>query len=225
MAYALRSPRRVPAIIGILLTAAIIIPVLPDAFWDRMKTIKPPDPIAAARGTMTGDDESSLGRLHFWNVALRMADDRPLVGVGYNSYNANYDNYDDTKGAFGYSRSVHSAWFGVLAELGYPGLFLFVAQIILAFRACARARKAAKLGSEYADLGKFAFALEASLVAFIVGGTFLPFQHTEMLWHVLGLTIALDILARTALASSTVDVWSRSVAPAYVPVSAAALVS
>jgi probable O-glycosylation ligase (exosortase A-associated) len=218
LAYVLRSTKRVPAIAGIVVAVAIIVPVLPDAFWDRMNTIRSPDEISKQNGgridEMREEDVSSLGRLHYWNVALRMANDRPLLGVGYNAFNVSYDEYDDLHGAMGTQRSAHSAWLGLLAELGYPGLLLFLAQLALAFQACRRARRAAKLGPEHANLRQFAFALESGLIVFAVGGTFLPYQYTEMLWHWFGLTIALDGLARAALASSMVSAQSPSSAVA-----------
>jgi hypothetical protein len=80
-------------------------------------------------------------------------------------------------------------------------VLLFIAQLALAFVACSRARRAARVSPKYEHLAKFAFGIEAAMVVFIVGGTFLPFQYTEMLWHFIGLSIALDMLARTALAS------------------------
>src|SRR5712692_7468430 len=203
LAYILRSTKRVPAIAGIVVAVAIIVPVLPNAFWNRMNTIKPV-------GETSAEDTSSLGRLHFWAVAIKIANDHPILGVGFNSFNENYDKYDDSGGLYGSGRSVHSSWLGVLAELGYPGLFLFLAQILLGFSACRRARRAAKLAAEHANLRQFAFALESGLIVFIVGGTFLPFQYSEMLWHWFGLTIALDGLALAALASS-------AVAPSAVP--------
>jgi O-antigen ligase len=186
-----------------------------------MNTIRTPDEILAeseaTEAPIGADEASSIGRLHFWHVALLMANARPLLGVGLNAFNVAYDQYDDQPGTFGGSRSVHSAWFGVLAELGYPGLLLFVAQIALAFGACRRARRASKLGDQYADLSRFAFALEAALIAFIIGGSFLPFQYTEMLWHFFGLTIALDLIARTALASSVavMEAQPGGLAPAF----------
>jgi len=65
--------------------------------------------------------------------------------------------------------------------------------------ACYRGRQVARLYPDNSELGRFAFAIEASLVAFMVAGTFLPGQYLEMVWHIIGLSIALDIQARTAL--------------------------
>ena len=197
--YAWRSPKRLAATAAIVVATAVIVPVLPQEFWDRMGTIKAPSADALESKEVSGDDVSSLGRLHFWSVATSMANANPVLGVGHNSFNVAYDAYDDLNGAFGRRRSVHSTWFGVLAELGYPGLLLHVSQLLLALIACARARKAARLCEQVAELKKYAFALEASLVVFIVGGTFLPSQYAENLWHIIGLSIALDTMARAAL--------------------------
>ena len=79
----------------------------------------------ACRPSPPSDDErddSQAGRLHFWEVAVTMANDRPLVGVGHRGYERSYNRYDFSKGSYGTDRAVHSSWFGVLAELGYPGL-------------------------------------------------------------------------------------------------------
>ena len=192
--YVFRGQKRLTTAIVMVVFVTVVTPVLPAEFWSRMRTITTPDDVQE-------DDTSALGRLHFWNVAVAMANANPLIGVGHNSFNVIYDSYDDTNGAFGRGRSVHSSWFGILAELGYTGLLLFIAQLALAFHACSRARRAARVSAEHAHLAKFAFGIEAAMVAFVVGGTFLPFHYTEMLWHFIGLSIALDILARTALES------------------------
>jgi probable O-glycosylation ligase (exosortase A-associated) len=191
-AYLFRSQKRVPALIGLVVATLIIVPVLPQAFWDRMNTIRTPDQVSEE------EDRSGAGRLHFWRIGFIMANDRPLTGVGFNAYNRVYDKYDDSHGRFGTARSVHSVWFGLLSELGYPGLVLFLIQLVLAFAACRRARRVGRAQPEYAQLSLFAFGIESGLVAFAIGGTFLPFQYTEILWHFIALSIALDYIARSA---------------------------
>jgi O-antigen ligase len=181
-------------------------------FWERMSTIKTAADVVSGNPDEGDDpnadpeslDGSSAARLHFWSVAIDMARDRPITGVGHNCYNVAYDQYDTAQGHFGHQRSVHSAWFGMLAELGFPGFMLFVALIGVTFMACQRARRAAKAAAEHAHLANFAFAIEAGLIAFMVGGSFVPFQYNEMLWHTFGLGIALNALAVKALADSKV---------------------
>ena len=126
---------------------------------------------------------------------LTMANVNPLLGIGHNAYNVAYDTYDFSMGEYGRGRSVHSSFFGILAEAGYLGFVLFAVILVFAFRSCSRVRKHAAMGRIPGELGHGAIALEASLVVFVVGGMFLPFQYNEMFWHFIGLTIVLRQLA------------------------------
>lgn len=192
-----RSPYKLKTIAAVALAAMLIAPVLPQEFWDRMSTI-------AAPGEER--DDSVEGRLHFWQVAVAMANERPLVGVGHRGYERAYNQYDWTNGQYLTNRAVHSAWFGVLADLGYVGLFLFLAIVLLSLRACRRVRKAARRGEIPGPLGPYAIGLESSLVAFIIGGSFVSFQYSEMLWHYFALTIALERVAVAEAAANRVRV-------------------
>lgn len=209
----LRSPKRFPALVGAAFAATIVFSALPQEYWDRMNTIQ---------GQQSDDgeeyEESAAGRLHFWAVARDMADDR-LLGVGPGAFSDAYPVYDRDR-RFGGRRAVHSSWFGVLAELGYGGLLIFVSIFFLAMRTCARAQSLAKQGRIPKDLGYFGVGLESSLVAFMVGGTFLTFQYIEMLWHFVALAMSLhwnvqDALESAALAErQSVPLFSRQIGPA-----------
>jgi O-antigen ligase len=137
-------------------------------------------------------EESALSRIHFWTVAVDMAMANPTLGIGFNGFNRTYDDYDFSDGKYGRGRSVHSSFFSVLAELGYIGFFLYLAILWGAFGACFQVRKLSCHHHMAAEMVKGAAALEASLVAFVVGGSFVPWQYNEMLWHVIGLSIVLQ---------------------------------
>jgi len=184
--FVLRSRYKVRALVGAIVLAALIAPVLQDEFWDRMKTI------TTSEEEM---DTSSRGRIHFWEVAISMANANPLTGVGHNSYNQFYDQYDFSQGEYGDRRSVHSVWFGMLAELGYPGLVLFILNLGAAFLACRKVRRMAREMPELSGLGQYATAMEVSFSAFAVASSFIIFQYIEMLWHFFGLSSALLAIA------------------------------
>lgn len=189
----LRSHHKFRTFAAIALSAALILPVLPEQFWERMRTITAPS---------EERDASQQSRLHFWQVAIAMANDRPLLGVGHSGYPRAYNQYDWSEGKYLTNRAVHSSWFGVLAELGYPGLVLFVLIIFSSLRACRRVRKMANRGEVPKTMAAYAVALESSLVAFIVGGSFVSFHYCEMLWHFFGLTVALERAAATEAAAA-----------------------
>jgi putative inorganic carbon (hco3(-)) transporter len=185
--YILRSNQKMKAFVGATLIALIVIPSLPPAFWERMGTM--------AVSSEDQLDASSASRLHFWRVAVDMANDYPLLGVGYNSYNNIYDRYDFSVGFYGAGRSVHSMWFGVLAELGYVGLVLFVLMIVLAVTGMNKVARQAKNGELPMDFYHYAVAIQTAFAACVVGGSFLPFQYIEVMWHFIALSMALRALA------------------------------
>ena len=68
--WCLRSGDKLRNIIGAVVIAGIVVPMLPSDFWDRMDTIQTYE----EKG-----ETSALGRLHFWSVAGRMAAENPML--------------------------------------------------------------------------------------------------------------------------------------------------
>jgi len=197
LAFLIRSQHKFRVIVGFLIVLVVVVPALPDSYWDRIETI-----VSHKHKVEEEEDKSITSRFHFWEVAVTMADAHPVFGVGYNGYNAAYGDYDFAKGVYGKNRSVHSMYFGVLAELGYVGLALYLFLLFQAFRACYRVRKLASKHAGCAMMGEYAFALEAGLIAFCVGGAFAPAQYVEMLWHFIGMTIVLEEMAKKKAAEA-----------------------
>jgi putative inorganic carbon (hco3(-)) transporter len=187
--YWLKSRRKIRSLVVLLAMLIIIIPNLPDSFWARMHTI----------GTYEEEqDDSALGRLHFWQVAMIMAQAHPILGVGFNAYNAAYDQYDFSQGRYGRSRSVHSSFFGVLAELGCSGLALFAIILFSALHSCYRVSKIVATHPELSYLKCAATSLTLSLFVFLIGGSFLAFQYQEILSHYIFLSFVLEDIAMRA---------------------------
>ena len=99
---------KLPSLFALVLTAALILPVLADEYWTRMQTIN------SAANDPEETDGSIRGRLHFWEVALLMASDHPLTGIRHNAYSHFFNRYDFSGGESGKDRAVHSSRFGVL---------------------------------------------------------------------------------------------------------------
>jgi O-antigen ligase len=140
-----------------------------------------------------------------------MANDRPFIGVGHNAYNLMYAEYDFLPGAYKGLRSVHSMWFGAVSELGYPGLLLLMALMLVCFHQCRKVRRMARGRPDMLSLATLATALEAGLVAAAVGGAFVIFQYNEMLWHWFALSIATEQIARERAAATRPAVASPPV--------------
>jgi probable O-glycosylation ligase (exosortase A-associated) len=193
--YGLRSRQKLRALFGMAIVVGIVLWALPEQYWGRMGTI-------TLNENEEEQDRSAGGRIHFWKVAVAMGKANPVLGIGHNCYNAAYDTYDFLQGRYGRDRSVHSSFFGVLAEWGYVGAVLYGLVIFSALRSCRRVYKLTAQHPTLLHLSQSAAALETGLVVFIVGGSFLPFQYNEMVWHYIGFTIVLEGLATQYVAAS-----------------------
>jgi probable O-glycosylation ligase (exosortase A-associated) len=219
--YVIRSRRKTVGVLAIAAVSLVIVPVLPTAFWSRMNTIDDAvdsgDPAQAADAPEP--DYSTRGRLHFWKVGLAMAQDRPFLGVGHGAFETAYKDYDTSGGEFGNVRAAHSAWFGVMGDLGFVGFALFVILIINGFRTCIRAQRLAKGDPTLQSLGQMAMGIEGALVVYCIGGSFVSHQYLEMHWHMLALSVATDRLVRervtSRLRTEASDVAVPSGAPAW----------
>jgi probable O-glycosylation ligase (exosortase A-associated) len=193
-----RSQHKFRALVGVLAIVGLVWAVMPQDYWSRMNTINASD---------DQRDESAAGRLHFWKIAVVMAKAKPLTGVGLNGFAASYSKYDPAT-PYGEFRQSHSTWFGVLAELGAPGLGIFVMNLVMAVASCWRVARS-KFDSGNRELVSYANALFTSLFVFMAGGTFLSGQYSEMFWHFVGLSTALSVVA-----FSKVEATSPSMASA-----------
>lgn len=201
--YWLRTPHKARMIFGALVLIALVAPLMPEKFWDRMHTIE----------TYKEDQESSaLSRLHFWAVARSMAASHPFFGVGYMGYTRSYDNYDFLRGLYGKRRAVHSSWFGVLAELGYVGFTLYGAVLFVSLRNCYIVHKLTTQFAHVATFRLYEVALEASLVVWLVGGSFHIYQYNEFAWHYLALTFILKRITEDACYEVTPKPYAPSLA-------------
>ena len=191
LVYILLQRRRVMALTGLAVVgfvAYLVVPV-PEGYFDRLETIQTYEEV---------DDDSALSRLHFWKVAMLMAENRRF-GVGLRNFEAAYNDYDFTYGRFGMNRSVHSSHFQVVAELGYPGAFVWVMLFLFAFLLAFRARRRSKDPDATPEEARFFFtvsnALMVSMVGFIVGGGFVASALNDVTWLTFAMVASLDRLA------------------------------
>jgi hypothetical protein len=83
----------------------------------------------------------------------------------------------------------------VLADLGYPGLILFLINLGVALLSCWRVSRMARKNPSLRYLGIYGNALFSCLIVYAVTGSFLSLQYHEMLWHMVGLSTALYLVA------------------------------
>jgi putative inorganic carbon (HCO3(-)) transporter len=142
-----------------------------------------------------GIDESAMGRIYAWEAAWNMAIENPLFGVGMNNFFYNYFYYSTHWD--GLNHAVHSTWFGVLAESGFLGLYLFVCLIVSTFIASWKILKNTNLTELSPGMRVAVNAAPAGIVGFVVSGTFLTQGFIWPIYLQIALVIALQRYVNT----------------------------
>jgi len=196
----LRSRRKLTS--GIVLAACVAgaIAFMPERWTQRMETLNTYEA-----------DSSATDRLVMWSTALKLALDRPLVGSGFAGpyTRAVVDRVDEYSPA----RAVHSIWFEVIGEHGFPTfavwLGLTVAGVFYSVRLLRLTRGRPDLAWAQ-DLGRMA---QVSIVAYLVSGTFLSLSYWDYYWTllvVLGATYALAARAVRGEVNAEAPAWQRT---------------
>lgn len=145
-----------------------------------------------------GIDKSAQGRLYAWQAAFLMAVDNPVTGVGLNNFYANYFFY--TMHWDGKPYAVHSTWFGVLAETGFVGLFLFTVMIMVLILSIKRSLEIIH-SKAYVPIPIRVTAQGnlAGMAGIIVSGTFLTQGFTWPIYILMSFIVALSHWTKTSI--------------------------
>ena len=112
-------------------TAGIICIAIVVAFSPIVKT-KFDQTVSGFEWSYDTIDKLLTHRLKIWDTATRMANARPLTGVGVQAFREAYEQFEREPGTFRKSTGfpvnhAHQAYISVWAESGYPGLLGLVA--------------------------------------------------------------------------------------------------
>lgn len=165
-----RSKMLTGAALGLAVAGAIVF--MPPQWAERMETI-----------VNYQQDESASDRLVLWGISWKLAMSRPLTGAGFQG--PYQQAVVDTVEPGGHARAVHSIWFMVLGEHGFPTFAVWLAlnlvALFLAFRMVRMTRGRADLAWAH-DLGRMA---PVAFAAYAVGGTFLSLAYWDFFWTLL----------------------------------------
>lgn len=184
---------------GAALLLALAVPFLPQSYLERMSTIE------NAEG-----DESASTRLAVWRWTLEYAKDHPLGG-GFDAYRANSFTYHkrvtvgegnnqsvQTVEITDEARAYHSAYFEMLGEQGWPGLFLWLWLQLLGLWQMERIRRRLGKSEDAGDKAWFslATALQQGQVIYLVGALFVGIAFQSFIYMLIALQIALANVVR-----------------------------
>jgi O-antigen ligase len=145
---------------------------------------------------------NGTGRTDIWTVAWRMVEHDPVRGVGAGNFQTASIHFLLQPGAIQRDEFIvdrpqvaHNSYLHVLAELGVPGLALFLGILLAGFAAAWRAAdEFRRRGDPF--LEACARAVTLALIALLVADVFASDQLNKELWLLLGLGPALLAIAR-----------------------------
>jgi probable O-glycosylation ligase (exosortase A-associated) len=150
-------------------------------------------------------DGSANARFGSWAAAFRIANDYPVLGVGIrNSQLISYEYGANEEG-----QAIHSQYLQILADTGYPALFLYLLAVACTWAAMARARRALKKRNDPDAKRAHSMlnGLEGALFMFCFGGLFLSLEVFELPYLVALLGAQIASLTRLqAVAAQTAPV-------------------
>ena len=176
------------------LVALVLLATASEQYWQQMATI--------LSDTDYNRTQES-GRLQIWRRGVGYMLDQPILGVGPGNFQVaegTLSPFADRQ-RFGIGvrwNAAHNSFIQVGAELGVPGLVLYVAMI---GAACAALRQSSRYERPLADglpgRSRLTPALTAALLGFVVGSVFLSLAYSEMLYTLVALAVGLHkVLAR-----------------------------
>jgi len=176
-------------IVATALIAIVVLGTASEQYWTQMSTI-------LSDSDYNRTDES--GRMQIWRRGVGYMFRNPVFGVGPGNFSAAegmLSPFADRQ-QFGFGvrwNAAHNSYIQVGAELGIPGLCLFLAIIITAFSAPRRLiRSDVRLNTD-GELDRHALthALTGSLIGFAVGAYFLSLAYSEMFYTLLAMRVGL----------------------------------
>lgn len=166
------------ALIGALLVA--VVSYAPDVYFERMNTV-----------VNYEEEGSAMGRIMAWKTALRMAAKYPVMGVGSGHFAVKLGT-EFRPPEFGDQNlpwlTAHSMYFLLIGELGIPGITFLFAMLIGNYLINNRLMREAR--DRQSELAKLFMMLNASLIAFAVGGAFLSVAYYPHLYVLTGIWTA-----------------------------------
>ena len=159
---------------GIVMVVAIlgVLSFMPESWVERMNTI-----------TNYEADESAMGRVKIWQASWLLAVNYPLTGTGFRA--PYYQHIVDLVSEGVTARAVHSIYFEVVAEHGFPAFFVWLGLTLAGTFYAVQLTRLTRNRPDLtwaSDLGRM---IPVSVVAYLSGGLFLSLGYWDYYWMIL----------------------------------------
>jgi probable O-glycosylation ligase (exosortase A-associated) len=192
------SKRRILGFTALALAPIALFAFGPQKALDRYKTISTAFEGAYEKFTTgkvreeTNIDPSALGRLQAWEAGLRMVRAHPVFGVGPLNFLPEFSRYFP---GF-HARVAHNAFVALAAESGIPSVLLFTSFIVLAIIDMWWSRRQLMKIPGFEELASECLILQMALMVYIIPNFFINRQNLDLMYHLIGLSVALSALAK-----------------------------
>ncbi len=176
-----KSSNKFVTALMIAISVLIIGSIMPQAWYDRMNTVKTYE-----------QDESAMGRVNAWWVAWNVAKVR-VTGGGmkmflpptFERYAPDPDNVHD----------VHSIYFEQIGEQGFIGFAIFMALGLMTWTRCNQIKRLFKKDPGRKWAVDLASMIQVSLVGYATAGAFLGLSYFDLYYHLIAITVMTWVLA------------------------------
>ena len=162
--------------LAVLVAAAI----MPDAWYERMRTIETYD-----------EDGSAIGRINAWWTAWNVANSR-LFGAGFEMWHSYvFALYSPDPNNV---RDAHSIYFKVLGEHGWIGFVLFMALLAATWLKCGRIGRMTKGHPELSWARDLSAMIRVSMIGYMSAGAFLGLSYFDYIYHLVAIVVVVHQL-------------------------------
>jgi len=153
--------------------------------------LSPSSPIQRLLHPTTSDVESTNTRLELWHAGWKMVKAHPITGVGLGNFKAEAPYY--AAPGVDLNNIAHNTYVEMAAELGVPGLMMFLAIIFFTFLSLRRSRRRA-LRNNSDLIYRVASGLQAGLAGFCISILFLSAAFLKLFWFAVFVSACLPVL-------------------------------
>lgn len=169
----------------LLLVASLVIP---SSAWDRLGMVGTLGSAGTEALAELDDQGSAEQRYQIWQTSFRIIRDHPLQGVGWGAYPQANLRYNPELGA----RDTHSTYLNLAAEIGLPGLIIFLVTVGLTVGHAERVRRRIK-ATDPVSAQQIRLLL-LGLGAFLVAGLFASYSALTFLYiHLVLIWVVADL--------------------------------
>lgn len=183
----LASARRRPRVVFLLvIIAAVSSTFIPEGVWIRIGGI---GKLTSTATIAQADPEGSAGqRWEIQKTGFAIFKDHALTGVGLGCYPLANARYAPKLG----TRDTHDTYLNIAAELGLPGLLLWLALVVSVFRRWWREPRESREAAHVIQ----AVWVERAIMGFLIAGFFGTYSGITMLYLMLGILLSASMLSK-----------------------------